>query len=475
MPANSKFPTRRQILARIGASAGAIALASCGQNGEMVKHFDAIIIGAGLSGLHAARLLEAEGLSVLVLEASSRVGGRIFTMDDVPSNPDAGGMEIGQMYARARSTVTDLNIELSAFPSSPSGMTISYGDYNTTLTNWGDWEHNPLPDDLKKMFPFSIMRSAMPTPNPLEELDSWLDPKALQYDVPLSDYLKNLSDNDVIREMINISLQGDSVDNISMLGELRKGRIGQFELSNGPSEMIVGGASRLPEAMAKSLKTPVLHNKNVTSINRNGQKSFVTCQDGDKFSADHIICTVPYAVLKDITIEPGLPELQKRAINEIPYLPATVFYFTSSEPFWENDGLPPTMWTNSPIERVFALASNEKPVAVFWGLINGNNALAFDILTQNEQEQLILTEMSRIRPASQGKLTVHKIHSWTATPYSRGAWAYWKPNQIKEFRDSYRASHQNIHFAGEHTSTFAAGIEGAFESGERAAFEVLGI
>jgi monoamine oxidase len=475
MSANSKFPTRRQILAGIGASAGAIALASCGQNGETVTHYDAIIIGAGLSGLHAARLLEAEGLNILVLEASDRVGGRIFTMDDVPSNPDAGGMEIGQMYARARATLTDLNIELSAFPSSPSGMTINYGDYNTTLTNWSGWEHNPLPDKLKKMFPFSIIRSAMPSPNPLEELDSWLDPEALQYDVPLSDYLKNLGNNDVIREIVDISLQGDSVDNISMLGELRKGRISQFERSIGPSEMIVGGASRLPEAMAKSLKMPILNNKKVTSIKRNGRKSFITCDDGDEFSSEHVICTVPYAVLKDIIIKPDLPEIQNRAINEIPYLPATVFYFTSSEPFWESDRLPPTMWTNSPIERVFALASNEKPVAVFWGLINGNKALAFDKLTQKDQKKLIITEMARIRPASQGKLTVHKIHSWTATPYSRGAWAYWKPNQIKEFRGSYRASHQNIHFAGEHTSTFAAGIEGAFESGERAAFEVLGI
>jgi monoamine oxidase len=475
MSANSNFPTRRQILAGIGASAGAIALASCGKNSEAVKHYDTIIIGAGLSGLHAARLLEAEGLSIHVLEASDRVGGRIFTMDDVPSNPDAGGMEIGQMYARARATVSDLNVELSAFPTSPSGMTINYGDYNTTLTNWSDWEHNPLPDDLKKMFPFSIIRSAMPSPNPLEELDSWLDPEALQYDVPLTYYLKNLGDNDVIREMVDISLQGDSVDNISMLGELRKGRIGQFERSNGPSEMIVGGASRLPEAMAKSLKTPVLHNKKVTSIKRNGQKSFIECEDGDKFSAEHVICTVPYAVLKDIIIEPDFPELQKRAINEIPYLPATAFYFTSSEPFWESDGLPPTMWTNSSIERVFALASNENPVAVFWGLINGNNALAFDKLTQKDQVQLILTEMARIRPASRGKLTVHKIHSWTAAPYSRGAWAYWKPNQIREFSDTYCVTHQNIHFAGEHTSTFAAGIEGAFESGERAAFDVLGV
>ena len=83
--------------------------------------------------------------------------------------------------------------------------------------------------------------------------------------------------------------------------------------------------------------------------------------------------------------------------------------------------------------------------------------------------------MERIRPASRGKLTLHKIHSWTASPHSRGAWAYWKPGQITNFSKVYHAPHQNIHFAGEHTSTYAAGIEGAFESGERAAFEVLGI
>ena len=61
--------------------------------------------------------------------------------------------------------------------------------------------------------------------------------------------------------MIDISLQGDKLENISMLGELRKGRIGQFERSNGPSEMVVGGASRLPEAMAKSLKSSVFFEK----------------------------------------------------------------------------------------------------------------------------------------------------------------------------------------------------------------------
>lgn len=466
-------PNRRQLLKGLGAASGSLALMSCGRAGEPVKHYDTIIIGAGLSGLHAARLLEAEGASLLVLESSDRIGGRIFTMDDVPNKPEAGGMEIGQMYARARSTIADLGIELGPFPSSPSGMTIHYNGNNTTIPEWADWEHNPLPDNLKKAFPFSLMRGAMPNPNPLEELDSWLEPSAHQYDVPLSEYLKNVGDNEVIRDMIGVSLQGDSVDHISMLGELRKARIGQFERSQGPSEMVIGGASRLPEAMAASLRSPIMHGKKVVHIKRNGNKSFVICEDGSEFSADHIVCSVPFSVLKNIKIDPGLPELQQRAINEIPYLPSTVFYFTSSEPFWEEDGLPPTMWTTSIIERIFALASHNNPVEVFWGLINGNNALAFDNLSHQEQEATILNEMARIRPASQGKLTLHKIHSWTRYPHNAGAWAYWKPGQIKDFSRIYRSSHQNIHFVGEHTSTYAAGIEGAFESGERAAFEIL--
>lgn len=475
MSNNFKFPSRRQVLAGLGAGASSLALASCGQTGEPSKKYDTIVIGAGLSGLHAARLLEDEGSSVVILESSMRTGGRIFTMDDVPSKPDAGGMEIGQMYARARSTIADLNIELSAFPSSPPGMMINYGDLNTTMSEWATWQHNPLPEALKKIPPFALLRGAMPKPNPLAELDSWLEKDAQQFDVPLSDYLKNLGDNDVIRNMINVSLQGDSVDHISMLGELRKGRVGQFERSNGPSEMIVGGASRLPEAMAESLKSSIMHGKRVTQIKRSGNISIVTCDDGSEYSAEHVICTVPYAVLQNIKIDPPLPALQQQAINEIPYLPATAFYFTSSEPYWQSDGLPPTMWTNSVIERVFALASADTSVAIFWGLINGNNALAFDKLSRADQEQTILSEMARIRPACTGKLTVHKIHSWTAYPHNKGVWAYWKPGQITKFGEVYRSTHQNIHFAGEHTSTFAAGIEGAFESGERAAFEILGV
>ena len=47
---------------------------------------DVAVIGAGLAGLHAAHLCEQAGLSVRVLEASDRVGGRLHTLDDLPGS-----------------------------------------------------------------------------------------------------------------------------------------------------------------------------------------------------------------------------------------------------------------------------------------------------------------------------------------------------------------------------------------------------
>ncbi|MBZ0167588.1 MAG: NAD(P)-binding protein, partial [Candidatus Omnitrophica bacterium] len=81
------FPTRRNVLAGLGAVTGATALSSCYSAGTNSKHYDTIIIGAGLSGLNAARILESEGASLLILESSNRMGGRLMTLDDVINKP----------------------------------------------------------------------------------------------------------------------------------------------------------------------------------------------------------------------------------------------------------------------------------------------------------------------------------------------------------------------------------------------------
>ena len=63
--------------------------------------------------------------------------------------------------------------------------------------------------------------------------------------------------------------------------------------------------------------------------------------------------------------------------------------------------------------------------------------------------------------------------NWSTNPWSRGTFAYRRPGQIAKYGNIAAATHARLHFAGEHTAVLQSGLEGAMESGERAAMEVL--
>ena len=73
---------------------------------------DVVVIGAGLSGLYAATILQDEGYNVTVLEADKRVGGRVLSERSVPGNPESGGTSFGPGYARLINTAHRFNVEL---------------------------------------------------------------------------------------------------------------------------------------------------------------------------------------------------------------------------------------------------------------------------------------------------------------------------------------------------------------------------
>ena len=61
---------------------------------------DVLVLGAGLSGLETALTLEENGLKVRVLEGRQRVGGRLYTLTDVPGHPEVGGNTVSSAYGR---------------------------------------------------------------------------------------------------------------------------------------------------------------------------------------------------------------------------------------------------------------------------------------------------------------------------------------------------------------------------------------
>ncbi|MCP5139123.1 MAG: FAD-dependent oxidoreductase [Chromatiales bacterium] len=130
--------------------------------------------------------LESQGLSVKVLEARNHVGGRLYTLDDVPGAPEAGGNVIGGFYARVQDTVTRLG-ERVAFHLN--------GKY-VTADEWPDYRNNPFPTSLRAKMPWNFTLAALAPDNPLKDLDDRLLPAAHRYDEPLADTLKRAGISD---------------------------------------------------------------------------------------------------------------------------------------------------------------------------------------------------------------------------------------------------------------------------------------
>jgi monoamine oxidase len=86
----------------------------------------------------------------------------------------------------------------------------------------------------------------------------------------------------------------------------------------------------------------------------------------------------------------------------------------------------------------------------------------------------VIKAIEEIRPAAKGQLTAVHIHSWELSPFAGGAdFIIWGPGQVTAFHKKLWARHGRIVFCGEHTALATRGQEGAMESGERAASEVM--
>ena len=162
--------TRRGFVALTGASFAA----QCAPNVHRSRDADVLILGAGLAGLHAARMLEADGFNVLVLEADNRVGGRMRTLDSLPGRPEAGGQQVGQSYARIRSTAIDLG--LNVVPPKPGGSrdkTMVSNGRAFDAREWMDAPENPFPEAFKRATPDTALFMAAARENPLVDQYAW--------------------------------------------------------------------------------------------------------------------------------------------------------------------------------------------------------------------------------------------------------------------------------------------------------------
>ena len=502
---NSKSSiSRRSVLAGGAAISVSGLLASCEGDvptakaseeyrGGSVLH-DAIVIGAGLSGLHAARLLEEQGLNVLTLEGRNRLGGRVYTLMDVPGNPEAGGEWIGGNYARMLSTARDLGLGLissedigsfsgAAAGGPPPGKYYIIKGQGISADEWPDHKLNPMKGDDRELLPDRYLFDLSHRDNPLsgKPLDDWIKPEYAQYDIPHGDYMREyLGMNDETVRLMNVTIHTEHIESTSAINELRRYAVGEFNRNmaqqrDQPSGwQIEGGNSRITQAMADGLTNGVLLEKTVHTIEDTGNEVTVHCTDGTAYRAKQVVNSMPLSIMRDIKFTNRLPQIWSDAIMQMTYGISMQMHFEVERPFWEDDNLPANMWTDGEFERFAVLKRGEDgAVSSAIAYVNGNDSYRFDFMSDEQVMTYTQDVLTKARPSMANALRPLKVQSCHRDRHGAGDWMVWQAGQVGKFAAHLREPHGNIHFAGEHTALMERGMEGAFESGERAAFDLL--
>ncbi|MEM9180453.1 MAG: FAD-dependent oxidoreductase [Pseudomonadota bacterium] len=449
-------------------ASGAALTASCTPIVQDRQDADVLILGAGLAGLHAARMLEADGFKVIVLEADTRIGGRMWTLDQVPGRPEAGGQQVGQTYARIRSSAIDLGLKV--VPPAPGGSrdkAMVLGNRVFDARDWAEASENPFPEAFKRATPDTALFMAAAGQNPLVDQYAWRE-IGTEYDISAQSFLERAGFTADAQALCNIALNANDLSTYSMLNLWRSLTLFAIDTSTGGSEEIEGGSQRLPEAMAASLADgAVKMGSPVSAIAATNEGVEITA-GGTTYRAAFAISTLPFPVLRKLalTVPDDAPPIQP-IIDQMPYTQIQQVHLELEQA--PTDDLPIMMWTDTPIERVFPVrnAAGETVALTCW--VNGIGTRP----SVSDEDWKLLAEETLANTRGI-KAKAHAVVRWDEDqPLSGGAYMHWAPGQIQPWAERVTQPSGRLHFAGEHTSYLHTGMEGAMESGERAAYAII--
>jgi monoamine oxidase len=146
----------------------------------------------------------------------------------------------------------------------------------------------------------------------------------------------------------------------------------------------------------------------------------------------------------------------------------TSVFFAVRSPFWEVDGLPAALWSDGGLGR--SLLFTDPAAPYLWINISDNR---YRSTPDAEVMRQVQAELAAARPGTVGRIEPLAVMNWSAHPWLKGHMAYRAPGQIARYGMNIADPHGRIHFAGEHTAVLMSGMEGAMESGERAALQIL--
>jgi monoamine oxidase len=472
------MPSRRAFL-RTGLAATTVALAPRLRAAPSRRVF---VLGAGLAGLSAALELQDGGFEVTVLEARSRPGGRVQTLrglfaDDMYA--EMGAVSVFDNHAATVGWAQRLGVDLD--PLSVSGASIYHlGGERVVERAGATWpvrlesaERGLSRAELWDRYVGAFLRE-------VSQDDLGVLPAAglMRYDrISFAQFLRDRGASTEAIRLLRLGvadLGGAGIDRTSALHVLRDlgHRVPRKQVFT-----IRGGSDRLPRAFAARLGDRVRYGAPVVALEQGAGSVRVRWTQGGtgvSESCDRVVCTLPFPVLRDIEVSPPFSDGKRRAILETPYSSVVRVLVQTRRRFWTDEGLNGTAFTDLPIMSVFDRSGSQPgPRGVLETYTAGAQGAALGELDEPTRLARVQEQIARIFPALTGQADGALSKCWKEDPWARGAYAWFEPGQIEALAPHLGSVEGRIHFAGDHTSAWPGWMQGALESGHRAAEEVI--
>jgi monoamine oxidase len=451
--------TRRDFLKQSAIVAAGTVLLPNAFNINVGAKAKVVVIGAGFAGLSAAYKMIQKGFEVTILEARNRIGGRVFSHPISKSENlviELGAEWVGASHTRIKEFCDEFGLEL--FNNQFETHLVYSGQYSPK----GSWSYSK---EWLKKFDRIIRDYASFTEDDKKKLDKM-------------DWWRFLSNNGIpdrdleIRELLDSTDFGESIRHVSAFAALA-----EYAESSEKNEMdykIRGGNSRLTDKLAEKIGMNNIKIKHkVTEIDQTGKEIVVKCVNGSVFTCDYLICTTPTYSLNKINWNPTLPEEKIEALNALQYARINKHAVLFNERFWKDESF--DMVTDVYGHYFYHATKNQKSdKGVLISYTIGDKADVIHRQNKNFKKHVIVESLKPAFGDVSDKIQDQLTYYWGIDEYSKGAYALYGVGQWFTVMPTLKSRFKNVSFAGEHLADWQGFMEGAINSGEEAADEIIG-
>lgn len=443
---------------------------------------DVVVVGAGLSGLIAARTVARAGLTPLVLEADDRVGGRILTEEVLPGLPvELGAQWIGDTHHRMFALAAELGV--ATYPQFDDGET-SYELGGSGVLRQNDF-HERFADELAGLQ--TVLHRLDELAATVAPEAPWTAPRAAEWDaITAGAWYDAQGLAPVARELLEICTVGIlavptvEVSFLHLLFTLQTCGVTAelFAESEGGAQTtrFVGGTGEITNRLAAQMSEHLVLDAPVQAISYTRDSVTVTCRGGGEARARRVIVAISPTLAGRIMYDPPLPGDRDHLTQRTPNASAMKAFFVYDEPFWRAAGLNGQLISGVGPARM----SNDSCVpgddhGVLLLFLEGEQARTYGRLPPDDRRAALTAELVRHFGDRAARPQGYVDGEWSQRQWTRGCYnANLGPLVWTTFGHTLAAPIGPIHWASTDTATrWSAYMEGAVEAGERAALAVI--